>query len=130
MRGSIHGIQQTFHRFCQRDIATNTFLSADIVAGVSLGDLLECLVFSEHQAQSIAIASVGDALYWGIAAFSTAGIAGTPTSGLSKLICGAWIIVGLVLFFGIIAATVTAYFMRPLQRSANQIVDLIEYDFE
>lgn len=76
------------------------------------------------------IASYGDALYWGIAAFSTAGIADTPHAGLSKFIGGTWIVIGSMLFFGTIVATVTAYFMRPLQRPAKQIVDTIEYNLE
>lgn len=88
------------------------------------------LYFSEQGAPGSPIASFGDALYWGIAALSTAGIADTPVTGASKLIGGAWIIVGSVLFFGTIVSTVTAYFMRPLRRPSNQIVDSIEYNLE
>lgn len=88
------------------------------------------LFVSERAAGSQLIESFGDALYWGVAALSTAGIADTPTSGIAKLIGGVWIIVGSVLFFGIIVATVTGYFMRPLERPANQIIELIEYDLE
>jgi voltage-gated potassium channel len=33
-------------------------------------------------------------------------------------------------FFGAIVATVTAYFMRPMQRPSKQIVDTIEYNLE
>ena len=89
-----------------------------------------CLYMSERVNDSSTIRSLGDALYWGVAALSTAGIADTPASGISKLIGGLWIIIGSVLFFGIIVATVTAYFMRPLHRPANQIVDTIEYNLE
>jgi voltage-gated potassium channel len=88
------------------------------------------IYWSERAAGSPTITTLGDALYWGVAAFSTAGIADTPSSGLSKLIGAIWIVTGSVLFFGIIVATVTAYFLRPLQRPENQIVDLIEYDLE
>jgi len=76
------------------------------------------------------IRSLGDALYWGIAALSTAGIADTPVSGSAKLIGGTWIIIGSVLFFGIIVSTVTAYFMRPVQRPPDQIIESIEYSLE
>lgn len=76
------------------------------------------------------IASYGAALYWGVAAFSTAGIADAPLTGSARLIGGVWIVLGSVLFFGAIVATVTAYFMRPLQRPARQIVDTIEYNLE
>jgi voltage-gated potassium channel len=84
----------------------------------------------ERSAGSTVITSFGDALYWGIAALSTAGIANPPVSDVSKLVGGIWIIIGSVLFFGIIVATVTAYFMRPLRRPASQIVDTIEYNLE
>ena len=74
--------------------------------------------------------SYGSALYWGVAAFSTAGIADTPKSGLAQLIGGAWIVIGSTLFFGTIVATVTTYFMRPMQRPGKRIIDTIEYNLE
>ena len=80
--------------------------------------------------ESATIESYGAALYWGIAAFSTAGIADTPASGIGRLIGGIWIVIGSVLFFGAIVATVTAYFMRPLQRPHKKIIETIEYNLE
>ena len=88
------------------------------------------LYYSESDNNSSVIKSYGDALYWGVAAFSTAGIADTPVNGISKLIGGLWIVVGSILFFGTIVATVTSYFMRPLQRPAKRIIDTIEYNLE
>jgi voltage-gated potassium channel len=71
------------------------------------------LYFAERGMEGAAINSYGHALYWGIAALSTAGIADAPHSGVSQIIGGIWIILGSMLFFGTIVATVTAYFMRP-----------------
>ena len=88
------------------------------------------LYLAERNMDGTAITSYGRALYWGIAAFSTAGIADTPLSGVSQVIGGIWIILGSVLFFGTIVATITAYFMRPLQRPVRQIVETIEYNLE
>jgi voltage-gated potassium channel len=34
------------------------------------------------------------------------------------------------LFFGTIVATVTTYFMRPMQRPHKKIIDTIEYNLE
>ncbi len=72
----------------------------------------------------------GDAVCWGIAAFSTAGIAYAPQSDIAKLIAGVWIVVNSVIFFGTIVATVTTYFMRPLQRPSKGIIDTIDYNIE
>ncbi|WP_298039528.1 hypothetical protein [uncultured Desulfuromonas sp.] len=88
------------------------------------------LFLAERGAPGTTIRSCGNALYWGIAAFSTAGIADTPLAGLSQLIGGAWIVLGSSIFFGTIVATITTYFMRPLQRPDRQIVETIEYNLE
>jgi voltage-gated potassium channel len=88
------------------------------------------LYFAERDADGTSITSFGRALYWGIAAFSTAGIADMPINGLSEVIGGLWIVVGSMVFFGAIVATVTAYFMRPLQKPSKQIIDTIEYNLE
>lgn len=86
--------------------------------------------FGERGAEGTAITSYGRALYGGIAAFSTAGIADMPVNGISEVIGAIWIILGSILFFGAIVATVTVYFMRPMQRPSREIVDTIEYNLE
>ncbi len=88
------------------------------------------LYFAERDLAGTSITSYGEALYWGVAAFSTAGIADMPVSGIAKLIGGLWIVIGSVLFFGAIVATVTTYFMRPMQRPHKKIIDTIEYNLE
>jgi voltage-gated potassium channel len=88
------------------------------------------LYSAEHGIGGSSITSYGQALYWGIAAFSTAGIADTPKSGIAQLLGGAWIVIGSVLFFGTIVATVTTYFMRPMQRPHKKIIDTVEYNLE
>jgi voltage-gated potassium channel len=88
------------------------------------------IYFGEIGAEDTKITSYGRALYWGVAAFSTAGIADMPVNGVSELIGAVWIVLGSVLFFGAIVATVTAYFLRPLQRPSKRIIDTIEYNLE
>ena len=88
------------------------------------------LYFAEARAPGSPIRTIGEALYWGVAAFSTAGIADTPTSDMGRLVGGLWIVIGSTIFFGAIVATVTTYFMRPLQRPHRRIIDTIEYNLE
>lgn len=85
---------------------------------------------SERHAPEPVLGSFGDALYWTVAAFSTAGIAETPTWWPSQLIGAAWIVVGSIVFFGAIVAAVTGFLMRPMQRPVHRIVDTIEYNLE
>jgi len=86
--------------------------------------------YFERETETSTITSYLDALYWGIAAFSTAGIADTPKAKMSLIIGGAWIVIGSILFFGTIVATITTYFMRPMQRPHKQIIDTIEFNLE
>jgi voltage-gated potassium channel len=88
------------------------------------------LYLAERNIQSSSIDTYGEALYWGVAAFSTAGIADMPVSGWGQLIGGAWIVIGSVLFFGAIVATITGYFMRPMLRPHKRIIETIEYNLE
>ena len=86
------------------------------------------MYLAERNIGNSSISSYWDALYWGIAAFSTAGIADAPYSTTAQLIGGLWIVIGSVLFFGTIVATITTYFMRPMQRPHKKIIDTIEYN--
>ncbi len=98
--------------------------------------LLLWLVFStaffvaERGEEGSGITTYTSALYWGVTAFSTTGIADTPRSSLSMLIGGIWSVIGSGIFFGTIVATITTYFLRPLRRPVRQIVDTIEYNLE
>ena len=122
--------RKRFQRFV-RDVAVHTPFVWMVLALVGLWMAFAFGLFlAEHGIESSSIQSFGTALYWGVAAFSTAGIADMPVSAAAQAIGAVWIVVGSVLFFGAIVATVTAYFMRPLQRPAKQIVDTIEYNLE
>jgi len=88
------------------------------------------IYLAERGVEGSSIASYGNALYWGIAAFSTAGIADAPVSMSAQLIGGIWIVLGSMLFFGTIVATVTSYFMRPMLRPHKKIIETIEYNLE
>ena len=113
------------------DIARHTpFKNMVLVLVVSWIGFSCALYFAERGSDGATITSLGEALYWGVAAFTTAGIADTPTSALAQLLGGLWIVFGSALFFGTIVATITTYFMRPMQRPHKMIIDAIEYNLE
>jgi voltage-gated potassium channel len=123
-------LNRRFSRFA-KDIIAHTPILKMIFLLIVLWLLFSAgLYFAERGMEGAVITSYGHALYWGIAAFSTAGIAESPLSGVSKIIGGIWIVLGSVLFFGTIIATITAYFMRPLKRPVRQIIETIEYNLE
>jgi voltage-gated potassium channel len=114
-----------------RDVWLHTPFVRMLILLVVLWLLFAVAIYqAEHDVAGATIKTFGEALYWGVAAFSTAGIADTPQSGAARLIGGIWIVLGSVLFFGAIVATITTYFMRPMQRPAKRIIDTIEYNLE
>ena len=114
-----------------RDVSVHTpFFRMVLLLVVSWLVFSLAIYLAERSAEASTIDSPGMALFWGIAAFSTAGIASAPVTGLAQLIGGIWIIFGSVLFFGTIVATVTGYFMRPLLRPHRKIIETIEYNLE
>lgn len=119
-----------FKRFIKDILAHTPFLNMILLLVILWLTFSAVLYLAERGAEGATITSFGSALYWGIAAFSTAGIADTPRCGISQVIGGIWIVLGSVLFFGTIVATVTTYFMRPLKRPCKQIIDTIEYNLE
>jgi voltage-gated potassium channel len=119
-----------FNKFIKDIIDRTLFLQLASALGFLWLVFSAALFLAERGAANSPIQSLGDAMYWGIAALSTAGIADSPISGLSKLIGGTWIIIGSVMFFGIIVSTVTAYFMRPVQRPTDRLVESIESSLE
>ena len=114
------GRHTRFKRFIN-DITTYTPVGGMVLLLIILWLTFSAgLYLAEQGVKGASIDSYGEALYWGVAAFSTAGIADTPTSGLGQFVGGMWIVIGSVLFFGTSVATVTTYFMRPFNRQHNQ----------
>ena len=130
LRGSRRQHSMRVRRFV-RDVIAHTPIVKMILLLIFLWlSFSAAFYLAEKDAAHTAIESYGDALYWSVAAFSTAGIADTPKSDMAQLVGAIWIIVGSVLFFGTIVGTVTAYFMRPMQRPGKRIIDTIEYNLE
>ena len=114
-----------------KSIITQTPIFKVLVLFIILWLLFSTGVYlAEHGAEGTDVTSYGRALYWGIAAFSTAGIASTPLAGNAQIVGGIWIVLGSAIYFGTIVAVITTYFMRPFKRPARQIVDTIEYNLE
>jgi len=124
------GPHTRFKRFLD-DVFSYTPITKMVLLLIGLWLVFSAGIYlAELNSEGASVNSYGEALYWGVAAFSTAGIADAPVSGVAKLIGGLWIVVGSMLFFGTIVATITGYFMRPMQRPHKRIIDTIEYNLE
>lgn len=86
--------------------------------------------YVEHGASGTGINYYTDALWWGIVAMTTMGTAHMPVSGAGQIVGGIWAVLGCVIFYGAIIASVTVYFMRRREGTVKQIVSTVEYNLE
>jgi len=75
--------------------------------------------------------SYGHALWWAFTAMQTQGANSPgPITPLGMLIGAVWSIVGTIAFFGVIIATVYAYYMIPRRRHSRVIIDALERNLD
>lgn len=114
-----------------KDLIIHTpFLQMFILLIIVWLSLSAGMYFADHNAEGTTIRTYGDALYTGVAGFSTSGIAAMPVTPLGKVLCALMMALGSAIFFGAIVAAITVYFMRPLQRPKKQLISTIEYNLE
>ena len=106
-------------RFSHEVAEQTPFLSLILLLLMAWAAFAAGLYLAESRVTDSSITHYSDALYWCVAAFTTAGIADRPLTGLGRALGAAWMIIGSMLFFGTIVSTITAYFFRPMQRPVN-----------
>jgi voltage-gated potassium channel len=86
--------------------------------------------FAENGATGSGINHYGDALWWGLVAMQTMGTAAIPVTVTGHIVGGVWAILGVIVFWGTIIASVTSYFLQRRQRPTQQIVNTVQYNLE
>jgi voltage-gated potassium channel len=86
--------------------------------------------FVERGASGTEITDYTHALWWGIVAMTTMGTAHIPISGGGQIVGGIWAIIGCMIFYGAIIASVTTYFARRREGHVKQIISNITYNIE
>lgn len=85
--------------------------------------------FAEHGTNEH-VSSFGQALWWGLAAVETMGTPFKPVTLAGQIVGGIWAILGVVLFWGTIIASVTTYIAKRRRRTERQIIETIEDNLE
>ena len=68
-------------------------------------------------------------LWWTFTAMQTQGANSPgPVHPLGMIIGGIWSVIGTVIFFGVIIATIYSYYMIPKRRRSKVIVDALQYN--
>lgn len=85
--------------------------------------------FAEHSVNEH-VTSFGQALWWGLAAVETMGTPYKPITLAGQIIGGIWAVLGVILFWGTIIASVTTYIAKRRRRTERQIIETIEDNLE
>ena len=83
----------------------------------------------EHGTPGAAMTSYGEALWWGLASVETMGTPYEPVTTGGRVLGGIWAILGVMLFWGTIIASVTVLLASRRKRSTERTIETIQYNF-
>lgn len=111
------------------DIATKTPLVPMLLALIGLWLLFSWGVYLVEHGVNEQITSYGRALWWSFTAMQTQGAnAPGPITTWGMVIGSIWSIFSTVIFFGVIIASLYAYFMFPRRHPSREIISIIQYN--
>jgi len=114
-----------------KQIANETPLIPLSLALIGLWLLASWGVYLAERGANEQINSYGYALWWTFTAMQTQGANSPgPITAPGMIIGSIWSIFSTVAFFGVIIATLYAYFMLPRRRPSREIVGALQYNLE
>ena len=112
-----------------RQIVTETPLIPMIIVLIGLWLLFSWGVYLVERDANEQINTYGYALWWTFTAMQTQGANSPgPITAPGMIIGSIWSILSTVAFFGVIIATLYAYFMLPRRRPFREIISAIQYN--
>jgi len=112
-----------------RDIVTRTPLLPILSILLVLFLLFSTGLYFAERGVNESLDSYGEALWWSVSAMQTMGsTANQPITTAGKTIGGIWAVLGTMLFFGAVIASVTSYFIYSRQRPSRQIIATVQYN--
>ncbi|MFC1915795.1 hypothetical protein ACFLW4_03790 [Chloroflexota bacterium] len=114
-----------------KQIATETPLIPLTLVLIVLWLLSSWGVYLAERGANEQISSYGYALWWTFTAMQTQGANSPgPITAPGMIIGSIWSIFSTIAFFGVVIATLYAYFMLPKRRPSREIVSALQYNLE
>ena len=107
---------------------TPLLLSLSVVAFLA-GVVATLLYFLERDSNANVEGFV-DAVWWTIFTMQTHGNSWRPDTFWGSVVGGAWSIIGTIIFYGAIIASVTVFFMRRRERTEVELITTIKRNLE
>ncbi len=114
-----------------KQIATETPLVPLTFALIALWLVSSWGVYLAERGANEQINSYGYALWWTFTAMQTQGANSPgPITAPGMIIGAIWSILSTIAFFGVVIATLYAYFMLPKRRPSREIIGALQYNLE
>ena len=114
-----------------KQIATETPLVPLTFALIALWLVSSWGVYLAERGVNEQINSYGYALWWTFTAMQTQGANSPgPITAPGMIIGAVWSILSTIAFFGVVIATLYAYFMLPKRRPSREIIGALQYNLE
>jgi voltage-gated potassium channel len=114
-----------------KQIATETPLVPLTFVLIALWLLSSWGVYLAERGANEQINSYGYALWWTFTAMQTQGANSPgPITAPGMIIGSIWSILSTIAFFGVVIATLYAYFMLPKRRPSREIIGALQYNLE
>lgn len=84
----------------------------------------------ERNASGAAMTSYGEALWWALASVETMGTPYEPVTAGGHILGGIWAVLGTMVFWGTIIASVTVYFTSRHKSRSDRMIETIHYDLD
>jgi len=84
----------------------------------------------ERNATGAEMTSYGEALWWALAAVETMGTPYEPATNGGHILGGIWAVLGVMVFWGTIIASVTVYFTNRRNSHSSRMIETIHYDLD
>ena len=107
---------------------TPLLLSLSVVA--FLAGLVATLIYFLERDSNANVNGFVDAIWWTIFTMQTHGNNWRPDTFWGSVVGGAWSIIGTIIFYGAIIASVTVFFMRRRERTEVELITTIKRNLE
>ena len=107
---------------------TPLILSLSMVA--FMAGIVAALIYFLERAVNPNVESFVDALWWAIFTMQTAGNSWRPETLWGGIVGGGWSIIGTIMFYGAIIASVTVFFMRRRERTDVELITTIKRNLD
>ena len=107
---------------------TPLLLSLSVVA--FLAGVVATLIYFLERDSNANVNGFVDAIWWTIFTMQTHGNSWRPDTFWGSVVGGAWSIIGTIIFYGAIIASVTVFFMRRRERTEVELITTIKRNLE